>query len=242
MAVFGSHLQEKIGRQSYFLVGAEAVGCELLRYFAVIGLGYGERRAITMTDMDTTETPSEHRVFLPWGVSKLKSDTAAAAVHPTDPNIRVMSYQNCRSPDTEGAFDNDFFQNLGGMASAVDCADAHLYMDCCCVYYRKLLLESVTPGTKGSMQVVIPDLTESYNSCQDPPEKSISICMLKNLPNATGPPCRGLGMNLKASASRQQKNLCHSLQGYGMDTAVGRHRTPSGCAAQPSAPVATDLG
>lgn len=186
VAVFGSHLQEKVGRQSYFLVGAEAVGCELLRNFAVIGLGCRERRAITVTDMDTTETPSEHIVFLPWVVSKLKSDTAAAAVHPTDPNIRVMSCQNHRSPDTDGAFDNDFFQNLGGVASALDCVDAHLYMDRCCVYYLKLLLESVTQGAKGSVQVVIPDLTESYNSCQDPPEKSISICMLKNLPNATG--------------------------------------------------------
>lgn len=82
-------------------------------------------------------------------------------MHQIDPNIRVMSCQNRRSPDTEDVFDNDFFQNLGGVASALDCVDAHWYMDCCCVYYRKLLLESVTPGSKGSMQVVIPDLTES---------------------------------------------------------------------------------
>lgn len=33
-------------------------------------------------------------------------------------------------------------------------------------------------------QVVVPHLTESYASSQDPPEKSIPICTLKNLPNA----------------------------------------------------------
>lgn len=33
-------------------------------------------------------------------------------------------------------------------------------------------------------QVVIPHLTESYSSSQDPPEKSIPICTLKNFPNA----------------------------------------------------------
>ena len=38
-------------------------------------------------------------------------------------------------------------------------------------------------GTKGNTQVVIPDLTESYSSSQDPPEKSIPICTLKNFPN-----------------------------------------------------------
>ena len=32
-------------------------------------------------------------------------------------------------------------------------------------------------------QVVIPDVTESYSSSQDPPEKSIPICTLKNFPN-----------------------------------------------------------
>lgn len=41
-----------------------------------------------------------------------------------------------------------------------------------------------TLGTKGNVQVVIPHLTESYSSTQDPPEKSIPICTLKNFPNA----------------------------------------------------------
>ncbi len=53
-----------------------------------------------------------------------------------------------------------------------------------CVYYNKPLLESGTLGTKGNTQVVIPKLTESYSSSQDPPEKSIPICTLKNFPNA----------------------------------------------------------
>lgn len=59
-----------------------------------------------------------------------------------------------------------------------------LYMDRRCVYYNKPLLESGTLGTKGNVQVVIPKLTESYSSSQDPPEKSIPICTLKNFPNA----------------------------------------------------------
>jgi ubiquitin-activating enzyme E1 len=32
--------------------------------------------------------------------------------------------------------------------------------------------------------VVLPDITESYSSSQDPPEKAIPICTLKNFPNA----------------------------------------------------------
>jgi len=57
-------------------------------------------------------------------------------------------------------------------------------MDQRCVFYRKPLLESGTLGTKGNTQVIIPDLTESYGSSQDPPEKETPSCTIKNFPNA----------------------------------------------------------
>ena len=57
-------------------------------------------------------------------------------------------------------------------------------MDRRCVYYRKPLLESGTLGTKGNIQVILPNVTESYGSSQDPPEKTIPACTLHNFPNA----------------------------------------------------------
>ncbi|XP_024904746.1 ubiquitin-like modifier-activating enzyme 1 isoform X4 [Pteropus alecto] len=186
VAVFGSDLQEKLGRQNYLLVGAGAIGCELLKNFAMIGLGCGERGAVTVTDMDAIEKSNLNRQFLfrPWDVTKLKSDTAAAAVRQLNPHIRVMSRQDRVGPDTEHIYDDDFFQNLDGVANALDSVDARMYVDRRCVFYRKPLLESGTLGTKGNVQVVIPFLTESYSSSQDPPEKTIPICTLKNFPNA----------------------------------------------------------
>ena len=58
------------------------------------------------------------------------------------------------------------------------------YMDRRCVFFQKPLLESGTLGTKANTQVVIPFLSESYSSSQDPPEKSIPSCTVKNFPNA----------------------------------------------------------
>lgn len=56
------------------------------------------------------------------------------------------------------------------------------------INYLKVLFvntkKSGTLGTKGNVQVVIPNLTESYGSSRDPPEKDIPICTLKNFPNA----------------------------------------------------------
>jgi molybdopterin/thiamine biosynthesis adenylyltransferase len=57
-------------------------------------------------------------------------------------------------------------------------------MDRRCVIYQKPLLESGTLGTKGNTQVVVPHLTESYSSSQDPPEKETPSCTVKNFPNA----------------------------------------------------------
>jgi ubiquitin-activating enzyme E1 len=57
-------------------------------------------------------------------------------------------------------------------------------MDQRCVFYVKPLLDSGTLGTKGNTQVVVPHLTESYGSSQDPPEKETPSCTVKNFPNA----------------------------------------------------------
>uniref|UniRef100_A0A9R1SD38 E1 ubiquitin-activating enzyme n=2 Tax=Cyprinus carpio TaxID=7962 RepID=A0A9R1SD38_CYPCA len=185
IAVFGSKLQELLAKQRYFLVGAGAIGCELLKNFAMMGLASGEGEVI-VTDMDTIEKSNLNRQFLfrPWDVTKMKSETAAAAVKLMNPSVRITGHQNRVGPDTEKVYDDDFFESLDGVTNALDNVDARMYMDRRCVYYRKPLLESGTLGTKGNVQVVIPFLTESYSSSQDPPEKSIPICTLKNFPNA----------------------------------------------------------
>ncbi|XP_062871211.1 ubiquitin-like modifier-activating enzyme 1 [Trichomycterus rosablanca] len=185
IAVFGNKMQELLARQRYFLVGAGAIGCELLKNFAMIGLASGEGEVI-VTDMDTIEKSNLNRQFLfrPWDVTKMKSETAAAAVKQMNPSIRITGHQNRVGPDTEKIYDDDFFENLNGVTNALDNVDARMYMDRRCVYYRKPLLESGTLGTKGNVQVVMPFITESYSSSQDPPEKSIPICTLKNFPNA----------------------------------------------------------
>ncbi|XP_063844660.1 ubiquitin-like modifier-activating enzyme 1 isoform X2 [Scylla paramamosain] len=187
VAIFGKEFQEKLGRQKYFVVGAGAIGCELLKNFAMLGLGLvKDGGQIVVTDMDLIEKSNLNRQFLfrPWDVQKAKSNTAAAAVKVMNPDVNIVAHQNRVGPETERLYDDTFFEALDGVANALDNVEARLYMDRRCVYYRKPLLESGTLGTKGNVQVVVPHLTESYGSSQDPPEKSIPICTLKNFPNA----------------------------------------------------------
>lgn len=185
IAVFGNDFQEKLANSKYFIVGAGAIGCELLKNFAMIGVGT-KLGKIYVTDMDLIEKSNLNRQFLfrPEDVQHPKSLVASKAVSKMNPDVNVVAYESRVGPETEKVYDDEFFENLDGVANALDNVSARVYMDRRCVYYKKPLLESGTLGTKGNTQVVIPALTESYSSSQDPPEKSIPICTLKNFPNA----------------------------------------------------------
>lgn len=136
--------------------------------------------------MDTIEKSNLNRQFLfrPHDVQNLKADVACLAVRHMNPHLNITSHQNRVGAETEKIYDDAFFEALDGVANALDNVDGRMYMDRRCVFYRKPLLESGTLGTKGNVQVVLPNQTESYSSSQDPPEKSIPICTLKNFPNA----------------------------------------------------------
>lgn len=185
VAVFGIDFQKKIGKQRNFLVGAGAIGCEMLKNWAMMGLACDGGKAI-VTDMDIIEKSNLNRQFLfrPWDVQKPKSSTAANAAKEMNPAFNIESQENRVGGDTENIYTDEFFEALDCVTNALDNVDARMYMDRRCVYYCKPLLESGTLGTKGNVQVVLPHMTESYSSSQDPPEKSIPICTLKNFPNA----------------------------------------------------------
>lgn len=185
IAVFGKSFQEKLADSRYFIVGAGAIGCELLKNLGMIGLGT-RNGELFITDMDLIEKSNLNRQFLfrPKDVQKPKAQTAALAIRNMNPDIKVTAYELRVGTETERVFSEEFFGNLHGVTNALDNIDARIYVDRKCVFNRIPLVESGTLGTMCNVQVVVPFLTESYSSSQDPPEKSIPICTLKNFPNA----------------------------------------------------------
>ncbi|KAF9452196.1 ubiquitin activating enzyme [Macrolepiota fuliginosa MF-IS2] len=188
IAVFGKSFQEKIANFREFLVGAGAIGCEMLKNWSMIGLASGPKGVIHVTDLDTIEKSNLNRQFLfrAKDLGKFKSEVAASAVADMNPDLsgKIVSKQEPVGPDTENIYDETFFDGIDAVTNALDNIKARLYMDQRCVFYRKSLLDSGTLGTKGNVQVVVPDLTESYASSQDPPEKETPSCTIKNFPNA----------------------------------------------------------
>lgn len=187
IAVFGKEFQEKISNVKEFLVGAGAIGCEMLKNYAMIGLATGPNGQITVTDNDSIEKSNLNRQFLfrPKDVGKQKSECAAEAVQAMNPDLKgkITRMTDRVGPDSEDVFDEKFWHGLDGVTNALDNVEARTYVDRRCVFFMKPLLESGTLGTKANTQVVLPRLTESYSSSQDPPEQSFPMCTLRSFPN-----------------------------------------------------------
>ncbi len=200
IAVFGRKMQAQLGRLNMFLVGAGAIGCEMVKNWAMMGVackapglalegsGSGASSSsgtIHVTDMDQIEKSNLSRQFLfrNTDIGQPKSTTAVKAIAAMNPHISAVAYENKVAPETESFFDDDFFEGLDMVCAALDNVEARLYLDQRCLFYHKPMLESGTLGTKGHSQVVVPGKTEHYGASRDPPEKSIPLCTLKSFPN-----------------------------------------------------------
>ena len=182
ISLFGQAFQRKLSKLKGFVVGSGAIGCELLKVFSLMGIGN-----LVVTDMDNIERSNLNRQFLfrSKDVGQPKSKTSAEFIHKhVNPEIKIEAKTDRVGPETENIFDDEFFEGLDFVANALDNVSARRYMDRRCVLFEKPLLESGTLGAKGNTQIVIPHLTESYSSSQDPPERSIPYCTLHNFPNA----------------------------------------------------------
>lgn len=191
ITAFGQGVQQALLSSSWFIVGAGAIGCEMLKNFAMMGIGCDRHSAtkskIFITDMDTIEKSNLSRQFLfrPADIGQLKSVTAAREAHHMNPSLHVESQSLRVGPQSETVYGDEFYEQLTGVVTALDNVEARLYMDGRCVYYNRPMIDSGTLGTKGSVQVVLPPpiSTESYASSRDPDEAGIPICTLKHFPN-----------------------------------------------------------
>lgn len=99
--------------------------------------------------------------------------------------MNIKSYEHKVGPQSElTVFTDQFFKQQHLCINALDNLEARRYMDTRCVSTQTPLLESGTLGAKAHCQVIIPHLTESYNSQKDPDtdDSQIPYCTLKSFP------------------------------------------------------------
>lgn len=157
-------MQEKLGKINLFMVGAGALGCELIKAYALMGIGCSATGKVSCTDNDNIEVSNLNRQFLfrKHNVGHSKSETACAIAKDINKNFNVKDYMTIVSKDTEAVFNDEFWEGLDFVVNAVDNLKARLYVDSQCVFYEKPLLESGTLGTKANSQMIVPHKTQCY--------------------------------------------------------------------------------
>jgi len=61
IAIYGQELQEKLGKVNLFMVGAGALGCELIKAFALMGIACSPTGNVHCTDNDNIEVSNLNR-------------------------------------------------------------------------------------------------------------------------------------------------------------------------------------
>jgi ubiquitin-activating enzyme E1 len=186
--IFGWKFIEKLSKLKYFMVGCGALGCELLKNFALNGICCSSEGKLTVTDADRIELSNLSRQFLfrEHNVGQPKSRAAGAMVQLMNPSFNIESLEQFVGPNTEEVFNDDFWASLDGVCNALDNMESRLYIDRCCVKYEKPLLESGTMGTKGNIDTVVPFKTRTYGEGVNAAESGgVPMCTLRNFPHIT---------------------------------------------------------
>nr|XP_006978401.2 ubiquitin-like modifier-activating enzyme 7 isoform X3 [Peromyscus maniculatus bairdii] len=188
IAVFGTGFQEKLSCQHYLLVGAGAIGCEMLKGFALVGLGVGANGGVTVADMDHIERSNLSRQFLfrPQDIGRPKAEVAVTAAQRLNPDLNVTSCTCPLDPTTEHIYGDDFFSRVDGAVAALDSFEARHYVAARCTHYLRPLLEAGTRGTRGSASVFVPNVTDAYKgpaSAAASEGASYPLCTLRYFPS-----------------------------------------------------------
>uniref|UniRef100_A0A3B5RDU7 Ubiquitin-like modifier-activating enzyme 6 n=1 Tax=Xiphophorus maculatus TaxID=8083 RepID=A0A3B5RDU7_XIPMA len=185
-ACIGESLCLELHKLRVFMVGCGAIGCEMLKNFALLGVGLAKSSGeVCVTDPDLIEKSNLNRQFLfrPHHIQKPKSTTAAGATLDINPELQVDAHLNKVCPASENIYSDSFYSSMNIVVTALDNVEARRYVDSRCVSNQRPLLDSGTMGTKGHTEIIVPSLTESYNSHRDPPEEEIPFCTLKSFPS-----------------------------------------------------------
>jgi len=119
------------------MIGAGAIGCELLKNYAMLGIGSGTDGRIILTDPDVIEVSNLNRQFL-FREKHLrcpKSSTAAAAVIQMNKDLKghITARLDKIHDGTLEIYNEKFYSGQTIITNALDNVKARLYIDNKCV-------------------------------------------------------------------------------------------------------------
>ena len=184
----GVGMCRKLAKSRVFVVGCGAIGCELIKYLGLLGVGQEKAGGhVHLADDDTISRSNLNRQFLfrEGDIDLPKAECAARSLQRANPGVAVTAYKMRLCEDSEEVFDDDFFCAVDACFSALDSLAARKYLDGRCLQllpHSRPMLDSGTHGLEGHSCPCIPFKTASYGSEVDPEAADSVGCFVQNFP------------------------------------------------------------
>ena len=221
MAIYGNKIQEKLNNEIIFIIGAEALGCEFLKTFALMGIATNKDKIVTITDNDNIKTSNLNRQFLfkHDNIGEPKSIIASKETTKMNTDFHCNPMKARIGIENENIFDEKFWEKQDFIINAVDNVEARLYISEQSIIFRKKLIDSGTLGTIANSQVIIPFKTIKYNAPieDDSEQRAIAMCTLRNFPTLINHCIEWARDNFDGyfvNIIKELKNLCENKQEY----------------------------
>ena len=183
--IFGQETQKNLENLNIFIIGAGAVGCELLKYFAMMGISTNSSSLLTITDNDRIEKSNLNRQFLFRNndILKFKSQCAIEAVKKMNSKMNCKYYTELVWKDTEKIFNDSFYKKQNALVIAVDNFEARNYISKIGEKYKIPYFNCGTDGPYANVDAFIPGVTVE-GSYPTNYQKIVPNCTLKMFPSS----------------------------------------------------------
>ena len=144
--------QEIIDKGTIMIIGVGALGCEIAKDFALMGIG-----KLILVDLDTIETSnlSRQMLFKPGDEGRPKAEVAAEKLKEMNPYLKVDYYF-----EKLQKLPMSVYEESDIVVAALDNFNARLDLNKICLRLKKPMVEGATHAFEGHVQIVIPEGSE----------------------------------------------------------------------------------
>ncbi|MEM4239294.1 MAG: ThiF family adenylyltransferase, partial [Nitrososphaerota archaeon] len=166
--------QDLLYSTTAFIAGAGAIGCEVAKNLAMMGIG-----RLILVDYDYVELSNLSRqlLFRDADIGRGKAEVAAERLREINPQVKV-DHHNSDIRDLE----EDVYRDVDIVLSCLDNWGSRRWLNSVAVSLNKPLIDGGINGFYGNVQVVIPKRTACLE-CQSmqliPREEKLAECTLK---------------------------------------------------------------
>lgn len=165
IAIFGEKIINELQNTKILLAGAGAVGCEMLKNLALLGIGDNKREPhITVVDFDKVELSNLNRqfLFLRDSIGKTKVEAAAWSAEKINKNIKVLPIFEKFCKEKDNIFTHEFFKEKDIILISIDTKSGKEYLDKKSTLFYKPMILGAIKGPQAKSESYIPYETACF--------------------------------------------------------------------------------